>query len=317
MSSESLESKLDRFQESLDSFLKQIDSDDKILAAILVGSLNIETIWKRESIHLWLIESDGVTKRLRYDGNDERIFRSFVDEGINIHCELIPRSRFKLMVEGSSRTAFSCNFFAKREIVFCRDTSIKNWFEQANQLATKDQEREKLAVTTWAIWGIRELANRLEYQKDHYLAKEQLVCVAHSVAALEIVKAGEVHEGESIFRGLELNPVLLNKIYVDAIAKKPTKKFLGECLALVNDFLLQNASENLKPLLHFLKKEQRTVPFSELCDHFAFSQLYPWHLESACEWLEVNGLLEKVSSPFKMTKKSRVNVEEPAYALID
>lgn len=317
MTNESLESKLSLYQASLDSFKRQIDTDDKILAAVLVGSLCLETIWKRESIHLWLIESDGVTKRLRYDGNDERIFRTFTDEGINIHCELIPRSRFKLMVEGSSRTAFSCNFFSKREIVFCRDKSIKNWFEEANRHAAKDQEKEKLAVTTWTIWGARELAKRLEFQKDLYLAKEDLVCIAHSIAALEIVKAGEIHEGESIIRGLELNPSLLSKIYVEAITKKPTKKFLTECLTLVDDYLLMNANENLKPLLQFLKKEKRTVPFSELCDQFAFSQLYPWHLESACEWLEQNGLLEKVSAPFKMTKKSRIDVEEPAYFLTD
>ena len=40
-------------------------------------------------------------------------------------------------------------------------------------------------------------------------------------------------------------------------------------------------------------------------------------LEAACEWLEEIGQLEKVSAPFKMTKKSRSSVEEPAYFLLD
>jgi hypothetical protein len=48
-------------------------------------------------------------------------------------------------------------------------------------------------------------------------------------------------------------------------------------------------------------------------DHFAFSQVHPWHLESACEWLGGKGLLEKVSAPFKLTKRSLERVEEPAY----
>ena len=52
-----------------------------------------------------------------------------------------------------------------------------------------------------------------------------------------------------------------------------------------------------------------------MSDHFAFSQLHPWHLESACEWLERKGLLEKVSAPFKLTKRSLERVEEPAYFL--
>ena len=70
-------------------------------------------------------------------------------------------------------------------------------------------------------------------------------------------------------------------------------------------------------LLSFLKKQNRVVPLSEISDHFAFSQLYPGHLESACEWLERKGLLEKVSAPFKLTKRSQQQVEEPAYLLDD
>jgi uncharacterized protein len=61
------------------------------------------------------------------------------------------------------------------------------------------------------------------------------------------------------------------------------------------------------------KKQNRVVPLSEISDHFAFSQLHPWHLESACEWLERKGLLQKLSAPFKLTKRSQEQVEEPAY----
>ena len=63
------------------------------------------------------------------------------------------------------------------------------------------------------------------------------------------------------------------------------------------------------------KKQNRVVPLSEMSDYFAFSQLFPWHLESACEWLERKGRLQKVSAPFKLTKRSQERVEEPAYFL--
>lgn len=317
MPTQPIREKLSEFRETLDLFLERIEEDDKILAAVLVGSLTEETIWSRESIHLWLIESDGVTKRLRYDGNDERIFRTFYEEGINLHVELIPRSRFKQMVEGASRTAFSCNYFAKREMIFCREPSIKKWFDQANIHATKDQEKERLAVTTWIIWGTKHLRNRLEFNRDLNQARTDLLWIAHSVAAYEVVNAGEVYEEECIQRGLESNPELLNKIYLENLAKKPTKKFLKECLQGVLDFLDSIVAESLEPILHFLRKQKRTVAFSEICDQFAYSQLYPWHLESACDWLEEHGALEKVSAPFKMTKKSRTSVEEPAYFLLD
>ena len=50
-----------------------------------------------------------------------------------------------------------------------------------------------------------------------------------------------------------------------------------------------------------------------MSEHFAFTSIYPWHIESACEWLEEKGRLEKLATPFKLTKRSRELVEEPAY----
>ena len=115
MDNESDAEKLARFKVALDLLIARVSEDRYVLAIVLVGSLSETTIWQRESLRLWIIEADGVSRRLRSDGNDERIFRILVEDGINIHAEVIPRSRFKQMVEGASRTAFSCNFFAQRK----------------------------------------------------------------------------------------------------------------------------------------------------------------------------------------------------------
>src|SRR5215831_9732935 len=139
--------KLARFEAALQQFVERIAEDRYVLAIVLVGSLRPETIWQRESMALWIIEADGVSRRLLSDGKDERIFRILVENGINLHAEVIPRSRFKQMVEGASRTAFSCNFFARREIVHSKDPSIDRWFAKADRLATKDQERELLTFS--------------------------------------------------------------------------------------------------------------------------------------------------------------------------
>ena len=135
------------------------------------------------------------------------------------------------------------------------------------------------------------------------------------MAAMEIVRLGEVHEHEAIYRAMEIEPELFQQVYVDVLSKK-TKKVLASALSAMDEYLQDRWQENLKPLMHYLKKNRGVVPLTELGEQFAFSQLYPWHLESACEWLEEQGVVEKLSSPFKLTKKSRVDVEEPAYMFI-
>src|SRR5262245_31570653 len=307
--------KLARFEAALRQFVKRVAEDRYVLAVVQVGSLRAETIWQRESLALWIIEADGVSRRLPSDGKDERIFRILVENGINIHAEVIPRSRFKQMVEGASRTAFSCNFFAERRIVASKDPSIASWFEKANRLATKDQERELLTFSTWTIHAHRHARKRLDVKGDLELAAQDTLGAAHSVAHTEIIRRGEVWEQDVIYRAMDGAPKLFQTIYLDVLAKRKNRRVLSAALDAIDGYLDQHYQAHLRPLLSYLKKQNRVVPLSEISDHFAFSQLHPWHLESACEWLERKGLLEKVSAPFKLTKRSLERVEEPAYFL--
>ena len=301
------------FRAALDSFVEKISDDRYILAVVLVGSINEELIWHKDTIGLWIVEDDGVTKRLKSDGNDERIFRTFAEGGINLHAEVIPRSRFKQMVEGSSRTAFSCNFFARRELVYCIDPSIEKWFETANTVATKDQDKELMIATTWIINSARYARKRIERKDDLNLGFEGILWAVHSMAAVEVIAQGEVYEQAAIYKAIEAKPDLFQTVYLDLLTKKRTRKLLLAALEVIDQYVSEHAERNLKPLIHFLAKQKRTVPLSQISEHFAHSQLYPGHLELACEWLERNGIIEKLSTPFKITKKSRVEVEEPAY----
>lgn len=315
MAKESNQHRVARFKLALNQLIERIAEDRYVLAVVLVGSLSEEAIWRRESIALWIIEADGVSRRLRSDGNDERIFRILVEENINIHAEVIPRSRFKQMVEGSSRTAFSCNFFAERRLIHCVDPSIDRWFDQANTVATKDREKELLSFTTWTIHAHRFAEKRLNLRGDIDLARQDVLEAAHSVAHTEIIRRGQVWEQEVIYKAIDGDPDLFQVIYLDVLTKRKSKKTLAAALAAIDGYLELHYQAHLKPLLAFLSQQNRVVPLSEISDHFAYSQLYPWHLVSACDWLERKGRLEKLSAPFKLTKRSIEEVEEPAYFL--
>jgi hypothetical protein len=307
--------KLGRFKATLAQFVERIMEDRYVLAIVQVGSLLLETMWERHSLSLWIIEADGVTRRLPSDGTDERVFRTLVENGVNVHAEVIPRSRFKKMVEGASRTAFSCNFFAERRVVASKDKSIDGWFTKANRLATKDQERELLAFSTWTIHASHHARKRLDVKGDLALAAQETLGAAHSVAHTEIIRRGEVWEQDVIYRAIEGAPELFRTIYLDVVARPRNRRVLAAALDRVDGYLEEHYEAHLRPLLDYLKKQNRVVPLSEIGDHFAFSQVHPGHLESACEWLERKGLLEKVSAPFKLTKRSTERVEEPAYFL--
>lgn len=305
--------KTEAYQSALSQFVERLAEDPCILAAVLVGSLTDETVWRKDGIRVWIIEKDGVTKRLKSDGQDESIERILVEEDVNIFAELIPRSRFRQMVEGSSRTAFSCSYFSRRELIYCADASIKTWFAKANRFADRDRDRELLMFTTWAIHAHRHAQRLMEIKKDLSLCKQSVLSTAHAIACLQQIHTGEIQEHDVIYRAIEESPDLFEPLYLKVIAGKPTRKSLALALETAELYLQDCWQKNLKPVVQYLKKQKRLVPLTEISEHFAFTQLYPWHLESTCEYLTQLGVIEKLSTPFKLTKKSRSEVEEPAY----
>jgi hypothetical protein len=214
--------KVARFEAALSQLIERIAKDRYVLGVVLDGSLSAQTIWRREALNLWIIEADGVSRRLPSDGEDERIFRILVENDVNVHAEVIPRARFKKMVEGASRTAFSCNFFAHRQLVYSKDPSIKRWFGKANAVAIKDQERELLAFSTWTIHALRMAKQRLDVQGDLELAGQEILGAAHSIAHTEIIRLGEVWEQDVIYRAIEVNPKLFQTIYLDVLSSART-----------------------------------------------------------------------------------------------
>lgn len=308
-----LPAKKRRFEKALETLVGRLQQDRYVLAAVLVGSLSDEVIWKRESISLWIIETDGVTRRRPSDGKDERIFRTLVEDDVNIHAEIIPRSRFKQMIEGTSRTAFTYSFFAHRRLLYSVDPSIAGWFEEASRLGVRDQQRELLVVASWTVHPLRHAEKLLELQGDLELTYQVILHAVWALAGVAIVRHGEVCEDKLLYRAMELEPELFDVVYTGLLESSKSLPDLRRVLDAIDGELEKNAASLFGPVLTYLKQADRMVPLSEIADDFAYSQIYPWHIESCCEWLAEKGWLEKVSMPLRLTTKSRVELEEPAY----
>ena len=75
--------KLERYETALAQFVERVMADRYVLAVVEEGSLLPETMWARHALSLWIIEADGVTRRIASDGTDERVFRVLVSVLVN------------------------------------------------------------------------------------------------------------------------------------------------------------------------------------------------------------------------------------------
>ena len=221
------------------------------------------------------------------------------------------------MIEGTSRTAFTCNFFAKRALLFASDASLEKWFDDANTLATKDRKTALWIAASWLIHPLKHIDRLLKIKNDPQLARQEMLWVAWTLAAIEIIKRGEIWEEEIIYRGLEYNPELFKAVYTNVQSGSADEGRVRVALERTHKELKQHGEEWLKPMIDALRKKRRLTSLSELADDFAHTQIYPWHIQTSCEWLSEQGIINAFSAPFRLTKRSSVELEEPAYELQD
>jgi len=121
---------------------------------------------------------------------------------------------------------------------------------------------------------VHHARKRLELTGDLDLARQEVLEAAHSVAHTEIIRHGRVWEQDVIYKAIDGDPDLFQPIYLDVVSRR-TKKVLTAALVAIDAYLDEHYAAHFKPLLRYLKKENRLVPLSEISGHFAFSALCP------------------------------------------
>src|SRR5207245_3611742 len=128
---------------------------------------------------------------------------------------------------------------------------------QANRMATKDQELELLKFSKWTIHAHRQARKRLAIKGDLELAAQETLGAAHSVAHTEIIRRGQVWEQDVIYRAIEGAPALFQTIYLDVLSKRKNRRVLSKALDAIDAYLDKHYQAHLKPLLGYLKKQNR------------------------------------------------------------
>lgn len=310
---EDLTDKAASLDAALSDFVARVAEDRTVLAVVRLGSGRPETLWDTDEVHLWVVLADGTRPRRRSDGEDPRVFRTWVERDVNLHAELVERSAFQRMVEGGARQTLGFSWWADRRLVHCADEAIGRWFESANRPAARDRGHDQLALGCWVADAVRRVRRRLDVERDLRSALGDAMELAHALAYLAIVDEGAVVEHRRMERALALQPELLRAVWLEVLERRdePTIRAATDTAAAWLDARWEAL---VQPVLAFIDRVGAPVPLAELAEHFATTALHPFHLVSACEWSVRRGLLVKLSSPAGVSRKSRVEVDEPAYA---
>ena len=293
-----------RYQRALDSLTASLEQDFYVLAAVVYGSVARGEPWERSDIDIEIIMQDDLGWEHRYQW--------LVVDGINISASIVSRNRFKRLYEGALQGSFSHSIHAQSKLLFCKDESIKAWFTETDRIGERDQVYQRLRTAANVIPSLRKAEKWLQAKDDPDYCLVWLLYVVNSLAQVEVVLNGEAPDREVIHQALKYNPTFFNTLYTDLIQGPKTKERLEQALTLADGYFTERIECLFKPILDYLAEADSARSVFDLKAHFQKKTQIEIHLYTY-EWLAEKGIIEKVTSPLRLTKKSRVDLETPAY----
>ena len=290
------------YNQALDAFIAKIKQDRYVIAAILFGSLAHDTVWRKSDIDMMLV------------GRDEKPTRDFylVENGINIHANLIPRSKFKQAVEGSLHGTIGHSWFALSTLIYTTDDTIRELYHNAQTIGARDRQLRLLTSGASLIYYVAKAEKWLVTRKDVSYSFLWIMYALKNLAEIEVVLKGEITGREVIPQAAKINPVLFNPLYHDLIHGKKDEATIQQAIDQLNGYLDQHLLLLFSPVLEYLREARGIRTTSEMDEYFR-KQVQQHSLSNIYEWLADKGVIQKVPSPVRLTVKSQVTVDEAAY----
>lgn len=300
---------LRQFQEALDFFVEKVQQDRYILAAILFGSLAHDRVWAGSDIDLILISTD-------HPGTGGKTGKksscTLTENGVNLHVEILPRGQFKRIIEGGLQGSFMHSPFSLSRLLFTRDETLRDLYEDAHRLGARDRQVQLLAAGTGALYSLLKAEKWLLTRGDLEYTALWILFAAGSLARVETYMHHQIAGREAILQALELNPGFFRAIYTDLLNRKKTRKSVADAIALIHRYLEERIGELFQPILDYLAAEGTARGATEIEAWFD-KEMNVGQVISACEWLADKGILIKDSIPMRLTVKSQVEMAEIAF----
>ena len=306
----------EQYREAVDMLVEKVQKDPYVLAAIVAGSFSYAQVWEKSDLDVELIGRDAI--------RPTQSFFSLVENGVNIHANITPRNAFKQRIESAQQGSFMHSYFSHSTLIFSHDASIQEWYDKnANRdnIGERDKQLQLLNVIASTLPSLVYAEKQFYVNKDCLTSFLSLLNVVQGLARLEVLLNNEIPAREVIQPALRYNPDFFSRVYTDLINCEKNETVIQDVLDAINAYL-DERQFIYQPILEYLIEQNAPRTNTELnvdlgrdlhVNSDGDSEFDEESLDLVCQWLAWKGIIRQVAMPMKLTVKSHVSVEEPAY----
>ena len=284
------------YMQALNSFIRRVKKDPHIVAVLLYGSLAYGTVWERSDIDVELIVRDGTEFKWRWVYVIE-------EDGIEINISsIIELSAFKNELQ-KLRNGYDHGIYGKGVLTFSRDESLCKMFEEAKKIGEDDASKSFTAKIGVLLGWMHKAEKQVTVLNNPLYAQRFLQLCAPIVAEMEMIRHSENPNREAIHRAQELNPILMQEVYVKSSTMAMTAEDVKHTLKVLDDYILAHMPWWSTHILRFFSDgEIKTV--SHIWEHCG---------PVPVSYLTEKGVIIQATHPVRIFKKSKLTLDEKAY----
>ena len=297
-----------QYYEAVDLLVEKVEKDPYILAAIVAGSFSYAQVWEKSDLDVEIIGQDGIRPTQSHF--------SLVENGVNIHAGISPRSSFKRSIEGAQQGSFMHSYFSHSTLLFSKDDSIKEWYDKnasRDSIGERDKQLQILNVIAEVLPSLVYAEKQFYVNQDIPTSFVTLLSVVEDLARIEVLLNNQIPAREVIQPALNYNPEFFEHVYTQLINCEKKDVVIQEAIDAINAYI-DERQFIFQPILDYLEEQKGPRTNSEMNAHFG-PKFRDASVDMICQWLAWKGIIQQVSAPMKLTVKSQVTVEEPAYYL--
>ncbi len=294
-----------RFREALQTFVQKVERDEQVIAAVLLGSLSYDQVWEKSDIDLKLIVHD---QKLTTG------YACFVENDVPINTSIQTRNEFKRWMERSVQSSIHHSILVRSTLLFTKDASITDYFEQIRYVGTRDRHLQLLRLGSFTLSLLAKAEKWLYVKHDASYSAFWIIKMVDLLSQIEVVLQADIPMRESVQQALGYNPEFFHVIYTDMINGEVNEVKVTTALQLINAYLNDRAERLFQPILAYLKEEADIRTVTDIVEKFSLViEIDAGSVTMSCDWLAEHGLLAKLEAQTKATPKSRIVLTEPAY----
>jgi hypothetical protein len=292
------------FTAALDALVADIRQDRAILAAVLCGSLSHDTVWAKSDIDLVLVTID--------DRKIEAADIALNADGVNVHAFLMPRAKFRAVVEGSADNSFFHAFLAKGRLLYSHDPSIEALCAGLHRIGARDTQLQLLRAGSNALPPIDKAHKWFVTRGDLEYTALWILYAATPLARIEVMSRGLLADREVLPQAIGLNPGFFRTVYTDLLNTKKTRKQVQAALDAADGYIAERAPALFGLVIDYLRDTGDVRSASDI--ETFFKRHYDVSgVTIACEYLADRGVIGKAATAVRLTRRSTADVQELAF----